>query len=68
MAHKNLLHAVCTTDLCNQLDDFWIPVSSVAANYEKAALRTFGNGEKDARDERFAVVGLLEDFDLLSKP
>jgi hypothetical protein len=65
LSDQKLLDAVCGPNLGNQLHDFGIPVSAVTANDQKAPLDAFGYGEEDAGDERFAVVRLLENDDLL---
>lgn len=65
---QEFLHAVRCTNLGNQLYDFWVVETAIPSNDQKAALNAFRDREKDASDERFAVVGLLEDCDFLSKP
>lgn len=64
---QELLHAICCTDLRNQLHDFWVPVATITTNDEEGAIGTFGDGEEDGGNEVFGVVLLLEDLDLLSK-
>ena len=67
LSDQELFHPVSCTDLCYQLYHLGIVVSTISTDDEEASLNTFGYGEEDASDERFAVVGLLEDFDLFSK-
>ena len=64
---QQLLDTVCSTNLSNQLHHFGVVESSISTDDQKAALSTFGYRQEDAGDERFAVVGLLEDGDLLPK-
>jgi hypothetical protein len=49
------------------LHNFWVVESSISSDYQEAALSAFGDREEDAGDEGFAVMGLLEDGDFLSK-
>ena len=65
LADEQLLDAVCSSNLCDELDDFGVPVSSIASDDQEAILDAFGDGEEDAGHESFAVVGLLEHDDLL---
>lgn len=67
LSDQKLLHPVCCTDLGYQLHHLWIVVSSISTDDEEASLYAFWNREEDAGDEGFAIIGLLEDFDLLSK-
>ncbi len=64
---QQLLDSVCSTNLGDQMHHFRVVVSSISSYNEEATFRTFGYGEDDAGDKRFAVVRLLEDSDLLSK-
>ena len=64
LSNQELLDAIRSTDLRNQLHDLWVPVSAVTANHQKATFDTFRNREEDASDERLAVVRLLENDDL----
>ena len=63
---EEFLDSIGSTDFGYQLHHLGVVVPSIPANHEKAAICTFGYGEKDASDERLAVMGLLEDRDLLS--
>ena len=67
LSHKDLLHAISTTDLGDQLNDLGIPVTPISTNHKEATLNTFGDGEKNAGDKRLAVMGLLKDLDFLPK-
>ena len=64
---QQLLHSICSTNLSNQLHHLRVVETSIPSYDQEAALCTFGDGEEDAGDERLAVVGLLEDGNLLSK-
>lgn len=67
LSDQELLDTICSTDLCNCLNDLRVVVATVTANNEERTLNAFGNGEEDAGDEGLGVVGLLEDDDLLAK-
>lgn len=67
LADQQLLDTICSTNLCNGLYDLRIVIATVTANNEERALNTFGNGEEDAGDEGFGIVGLLKDDDLFTK-
>ena len=67
LAEYQPFHTICGTNLDNELHDLWVPVAAIAANDQKASIDTLWNGEEDAGDEGFTVIGLLEDLDLLSK-
>jgi hypothetical protein len=67
VADDELLDSIGRSDLSDQLGYFWIPVATISSNDECAALNAFRYGQKDAGDERLAVVWLLKDLDLLSK-
>lgn len=64
LTDQELLDAICSSNLGNQLHNFWVPVSSITTNDQEAALDTFWDREEDRGDERFTVVFLLEDDDL----
>ena len=68
LADQELLDSVRGANLCDCLDDFGVPEPPVTANDEKGAFDTLGDREQDARDKSLAVVGLLEDSDLFTKP
>lgn len=68
LAKYQLLHAICRTDLDNELHDLGVPVAAIAADDQEAAIDTFRYGEQSAGNKGFTVVGLLEDLDLFSKP
>jgi hypothetical protein len=63
---EQLLDTVSCTDLYNQLDNFGVIISAITTDDEKRAFDAFRDGEEDRCDEGLAVVGLLEDRDLLS--
>lgn len=67
LADNELLDAVRSSDLSDQLNDLRVPVSAITTNDEGAALNAFGDGKEDGSHESLAVVGLLEDLDLLTK-
>jgi hypothetical protein len=67
LADEELLDAVCSTDLGDQLYNFWVPVSSITTNDKETVLDTLWNGEENASHEGLAVVFLLENDDLLAK-
>lgn len=67
LSNQKLLDTICRANLSYQLHDFWVVEASISPNDQKATLRTLGNREEDTGDEGFAIVGLLEDGDLLSK-
>lgn len=64
---QHLLDPIRCTDLGYQLYDLGVVVTTISTNDEEAPLDALGYGEEDAGDEGFAVVWLLEDFDLFSK-
>ena len=67
LSDDQLLDAICSTDLCNQLHNLWVPISSITTNDKESTFYTFGYGQEDRGNEGLAVVRLLEDGDLLSK-
>ena len=67
LADQKLLDTIRSTDLCDELDHFRIPVSAITTNDEERAFDTFGNGEEDGCDEGLGIVWLLEDSDFLTK-
>jgi hypothetical protein len=67
LADEELLHAICGTNLCNDLGDLGVVVAAIATNDERCALSTFGDGVEDGSDEVLGVVGLLKDLDLLAE-
>ena len=68
LTDQELLDTICSTNLCNKLDHFWVPVSAISTNDEERTFDALGNGEEDGGDERLAVMGLFEDSDLFAKP
>lgn len=67
LSDQELLHSICSADLGNQLDHLWVVVSAIPANDEEASFNALRDRKEDAGDERLAVVGLLENFDLFPK-
>jgi hypothetical protein len=67
LSDDQFLDSICSTDLCNQLRDLWVPIPSITTNDKERSFYTFGYGQEDRGNEGLAVVGLLEDGDLLSK-
>lgn len=67
LADQQLLHAVGSADLRDQLDDLGVVVTAITTNDQEGALSTLRDGKEDASDEGFGVVGLLEDGDLLTE-
>jgi hypothetical protein len=67
LADQELLDAVGSTDLCDLLCDLRVPVATITTNDKESVLSALRNRLEDADDERFGVVLLLEDLDLLAK-
>ena len=67
LADDELLDAVSSANLGNQLDDFRIPVSAITSDDKTGTVCTLGNGQEDRGDKGLAVVGLLKDGDLFAK-
>lgn len=67
LTDQQLLHAVGSTDLCNLLGDLRVPVTTISSNDKEGTLRALRDRLEDADDERFGVVLLLENLDLLAK-
>jgi hypothetical protein len=67
LADEELLHAICGTDLCNDLGDLGVVVAAITTDDEGGALSTFGDGVEDGGNEVLGVVGLLEHLDLLAE-
>lgn len=67
LSNQQLLHAISGTDLCDLGDDLRVVVTAIATNDEEGTLNTLGDRQKNTSNERFRVVGLLEDLDLLAK-
>lgn len=64
---QNLLDSICSTNLSNQLYHLWVVESSISSNDEEAVLCALRNGKEDTGDKSLAIVGLLEDSNLLPK-
>lgn len=67
LTDQQLLNAICCTDLGDLLGDLRVPETTVTTNDEESALSALRNRLEDAGDERFGVVFLLENLDLLTK-
>lgn len=67
LADEQLLDAVSGTNFSNQLSDLWVVVAAITANDEERAIDALGDGQQDRSNKRLAVVGLLEDLDLLAE-
>ena len=67
LADQELLDAVGSTDLGDLLCDLRVPVATITTDNEESVLSALRNRLEDADDERFGVVLLLEDLDLLAK-
>ena len=67
LTDEQFLDTICSTDLCNQLDNLWVPVSAITTNYKERTLNTFRNRKENGGDKGFAIVILLEDSDLLAQ-
>lgn len=68
LSDQEFLDSICGTNLGDQLHHFGVVVSSISTYDQEATLCALGYREKDAGDKRLAVVGLLEDGNLLSEP
>lgn len=67
LSDQQLLHPISCTDLGYQLHHLGVVVTTISPDDEKASLDALGYGEEDAGDKGFAVIRLLEDFDLFPK-
>lgn len=67
LSNQELLHAISGTDLCDLGDNFGVVVTAITTNDEEGTLNALRDREKNASNEGFGVVGLLEDLDLLAK-
>lgn len=67
LSDQELLHAVCSANLCDCLYDLRVVVATVTADNEERALHAFGDGKEDTGDEGLGIIGLLEDDDLFAK-
>lgn len=67
LPNQQLFHSICSTNLSDQLHHLRVIETSISSYDQEATLCAFGDGEEDACNERLAVVGLLEDGNLLSK-
>lgn len=67
LADQQLLDTVGSGDLGDLVDHFVVVVTAITTNDEERVLDTLWNGQENARNEGFGVVGLLEDLDLLAE-
>jgi len=67
LADQELLDAIRSCNLCDDLSDLWIPVATITTNDEESTLSTLWNRLDDTGDEVLRVVFLLEDLDLLAQ-
>lgn len=64
---KQLLNAIGSTDLSNQLHCFRVVVAPITSDDEGGAFCTFRDGEEDAGYEGLGVVWFLECCDFLAE-
>src|ERR1700722_2391367 len=62
-----LLDAICSTNLGNQLHYLWIVIASITTNDQEGPLHAFWDREQDRCSERLRVMRLLKDGDLLAQ-
>jgi hypothetical protein len=43
LSDDELLDTICRTDLCNQLNHFWVPISSITTNDKCRAIYALGD-------------------------
>lgn len=67
LSDDQLLDAICRSDLCDQLDNFWVVVSAITSNHQKCPLCSFRDRLDDAGYEGFAVIRLLKHAGLFTK-
>ena len=67
LADQQLLDAIGGGDLGNLADHYIVVETTITTNDEERVLDTLGNGQENTGDERFGVVGLLEDLNLLAE-
>jgi len=67
LSYQQLLDSVGSANLGDQLYYLGVVIASISSDDKKAAVCAFWNRQQNAGDERFAVVRLLEDCDLLPK-
>lgn len=67
LADQQLLDAISSTDLGDLGDDLRVVITAITTNDEEGVLHTLRDRQQNAGDERFRVVILLEDLDLLAK-
>lgn len=67
LSDQQFFDSVCSSDLGNQLHGFGVVVTPISPDNQEATIDALGNREQNTGNERFAVVVLLEDGNLLSK-
>jgi hypothetical protein len=67
LADQELLDTVGSADFGNLLDNLGVIVATITTNDKESSFSTLRDGEQDAGDESFGVVGLLEDLDPFTK-
>ena len=67
LANDQLLHTIGSPNLRDQLNELWIVEASIACNHKCTAFSALRYGKKDACDEGFTVVWLLEDCGLFAE-
>jgi hypothetical protein len=68
LANNEFLDSISSSNLCNELSHFWVPVATITSNDQGASFNAFGNGEQDGGNKSLTVVWLLKDLDLFTKP
>ena len=67
LTDQELLDAIRSTNLGDDLGNLWVPEATITADDEERALDALGDGLEDAGDKGLGVVWLLEDLDLLAQ-
>jgi hypothetical protein len=67
LADQELLDAVRSTDLSDQLSDLGVPVPAIATNDKERSSNALGDRLKDTSHKGLGVVVLLEDLDFLAE-
>ena len=67
VAQYEFFDAISSTNLEDQLHNIRVVEATIAADDEKGAIDTFRDGQQAAGNKGLAIVGLLEDFDLLAQ-
>ena len=67
MTDDQLLYAIGSANLDDELCDFRVPVATVTADDKSAVLGTFRDRKDDGGDKVLRVVFLLKDLDFLTE-